>query len=67
MMNRNDEARAKVKAAFGAAYDVVNIGGYWVIGETTNGWARVSPEPLRRSIDKAIADVRRDKVAGYVR
>ena len=56
------EATAIVKAELGDDYQVVRLGGYWVIGDasrnTDNAFGRVSPNPLRRSLPKAIADVK---------
>ncbi len=63
------EADERVKREIGPDYQIINLSGYWVIGHRptgnerlakhqAGGFGRVSPEPLRRSLDKAIADVK---------
>lgn len=43
----------------GKDYQVVKMGGYWIIGQPgpDHSFICLSPKPLRKSLDKAIFDV----------
>ena len=57
-----EQAEERVKRELGPDYSVVKLSGYWVIGHaaraSAHSFGRISPEPLRRSLDRAIADAR---------
>lgn len=53
----------RVRLELGPEYGVAKVSGYYVIGRTSPRWERVSPEPLRTSLARAIEDARREIAA----
>lgn len=60
-MKKQFEAQEIVRKELGPDYKVANVSGFWVIGHESlagpNGFGRISPNPLRKSLAKAIDDI----------